>query len=315
MLRLTARRLLEFIPALILASMAIWGIIYLLPGSPATVIAGPNATPADVQAVAARLGLDRSVPQQYLIWISHVVHGNFGTSLLSNQPVSALIASRLPATIQLAVLSMLIALVISVPLGVVAAVWPHTVAGRLVNAYQATALAVPTFWVGILLILLFGLTWKVAPTASTYVSFWSDPLTALRNTMLPALTLGIFVSGVLSRFLAGTLSDELLRDYVRTARAKGLWETRVVLRHALRNALVPFVTVTGLQVGGFIGGTIVTEAVFDYPGVGSLIYSAISQRDYGLIQAGVLLIVVAFLVINLLVDLAYGYLDPRARAN
>jgi peptide/nickel transport system permease protein len=305
--------MLHFIPVLILASMAIWGMIYLIPGSPATIIAGPNGTPQEVRAISARLGLNRPIPVQYVIWVEHALRGDLGVSAFSGQPVTSLIASRLPATAQLAALSMIIALLVSVPLGILAGSRPRSWTRRFVDAYQATALAVPTFWLGILLIIFFGLYLKVLPTASNYVAFWQSPLGALKNTILPALTLGIFVSGILTRFLAGALTDALGRDYVRTARAKGVRERVIVLRHGLRNALLPFVTVTGLQLGGFVGGTIVTESVFSYPGLGSLIYQAVEGRDYALVQGTTLLIVVIFMLINLGVDVLYGVLDPRIR--
>jgi peptide/nickel transport system permease protein len=307
------RRLLQFIPVVILASIAVWAIIYAVPGSPAEALAGDNANPQTIVALNHRLGLDKPVILQYFIWIGHAVHLDFGNSAINGDPVLGQLASRIPASLQLALFAIVIGLVLAFPMGVVAAVKPRSVATKVVNFYQAVALAVPTFWVGILLIIGLAVKKHVFPSISNYVSIFSDPGQAIRNTLLPGLCLGIYISGIIARFIAASLKDALGQDYVRTARAKGVPEGAVISRHALRNALLPTVTVVGLQIGEFLGGTVVTEVVFSYPGLGRLIYTAVTSRDYPIIQAAVLFIVIAFLLINLIVDVLYAYLDPRVR--
>lgn len=307
------RRLLQFIPVIILASIAVWAIIYAVPGSPAEALVGPDATPQTLAAAKVRLGLDRPVIEQYFIWLGHAIHLNFGNSAISGESVLHLMSSRIPASIQLAVFSMVIGLLLAFPLGIISALKPRSVATKVINVYQAVALAVPTFWVGILLIIALTIHVHAFPAISNYVPFFADPVGAFRNTLLPALCLGIFISGIIARFISASLRQSMSQDYVRTARAKGLAEGKVISRHALRNAMLPTVTVVGLQIGSFLGGTVVTEVVFSYPGLGRMIYSAVTARDYPVIQGAVLFIVVAFLAINLVVDLLYAYLDPRVQ--
>lgn len=313
MVSYVVRRLLQFIPVIILASIAVWAIIYAVPGSPAVALVGPTATPETLAAAQARLGLNQPVIVQYFIWTGNAIHLNFGTSAISGEPVLHLLASRIPASIQLTFFSIVIGLALAFPLGIIAALKPRSVAAKVINFYQAAALAIPTFWVGILLIIGLAVKKHVFPSISNFVPVWSDPLGAFKNTFMPALCLGIYISGIIARFIAASLRDSLSQDYVRTARAKGVPEHAVVTRHALRNALLPTVTVVGLQIGEFLGGTVVTEVVFSYPGLGRLIYSAVTSRDYPVIQATVLFIVVAFLLINLIVDILYAFLDPRIR--
>ncbi len=307
------RRLLQFVPVVLLASIAVWAIIYAVPGSPADALAGQNATPETVAAIQQRLGLDRSVLIQYFVWMGNALHFDFGTSAINGQPVIGQLASRVPASLQLTLFSMVIGLVLAFPMGIVAGVKPRSIATKVISFYQAVALAVPTFWVGILLIIGLAVKKHAFPAISNYVSIWSDPIGAMYNTLLPALCLGIYISGIIARFIAASLKDALGQDYIRTARAKGVPEGAVISRHALRNAMLPTVTVVGLMIGEFLGGTVVTEVVFSYPGLGRMIYSAVTSRDYPIIQAAVLLIVIAFLLINLFVDLLYAYLDPRVR--
>jgi peptide/nickel transport system permease protein len=234
-----------------------------------------------------------------------------GRSLHSQQSVASLIAERLPATAQLGVAATLFGLVLGVPVAIISALRPGGWLDRTLSGWSALALGVPTFWLGILLILLFAVELRWLPSASAYVPLWQSPLEGLRNLLLPALTLGVYVSGIFARFLRAALVAELRADYVRTARAKGLPERDVVGRHVMRNALLPFVTIVGLMMANFIGGTVVTESVFTYPGLGRLLIQAISTRDYPLIQGCILFILVVFVLINLLVDVLYAYIDPR----
>lgn len=307
------RRVLQAVPVLLLASIAVWGIIYVIPGSPAIAIAGENATQEQIAAISRRLGLDQPIMVQYCTWLAHAVTLNLGVSAISQQPVTSLLLQRIPATIQLAAFSVGFGVVLAVPLALGYALRPSSWIGRLVGIYEAVALAVPTFWTGILLILAFSIQLKVLPGLSAFIPLWVDPLGAMRQLVLPSVTIGIYISGIVARFLASSLAEAMVQPYVVTARSKGVVERDVVLSHAFRNALIPTVTVIGLQFGLFLGGAVVTETVFNYPGLGRLIYSAVSARDYPVLQGALLFVVVVFLVVNLVVDLVYAYLDPRVK--
>ena len=304
-------RIAQLVPALFLASIAIWALIYLLPGDPAIALLGPNATPDQVAAVRGALGLDQPPLVQYVSWLGRVLHGNFGISYQTGLPVLDLIGSRAAATLQLGTLAFVVSMVVGVLLGVVAAARPASIAARVVGAYNSLTLAIPSFWLGLLLILLFGVWLRVLPPASAYIPIWQDPLGALRASILPIVTLASYTSGIVARFVRAAMVDVLGADYVRTARAKGVVESRVVWRHALRNALLPTVTVLGLQFGAFIGGAVVTEGVFNYPGLGTLVLNSVLSRDYTTLQATILMIVASFTLVNLAVDLLYAFLDPR----
>jgi len=305
------RRLAQLLPVTLLASLAIWAMIYAVPGGPVGAMVGENATPEQIRAVTERLGLDRPVLVQYGAWLGKALKGDLGLSLQNRQPVMELILERVPATVQLGIAAILIGLLIGVPIAILSALHPRSRLDRLLSGWSALALGVPTFWLGILLILLFAVELRWLPSASTYVAFWESPTKAISNLLLPATTLGVYVSGIFARFLRASLIGELHADYVRTARAKGLPERDVIGRHVLRNALLPFITIVGLMLASFIGGALVTEAVFTYPGLGRLLIQAISTRDYPLIQGAILFILVIYVVINLLVDVAYAWVDPR----
>jgi peptide/nickel transport system permease protein len=305
------RRILQLLPVLLIASALVWAMIYAVPGDPVAVLLGENATPEQVAAAQQRLGLDQPVVLQYLAWLKSAVTGDLGLSIHSREPVLHLIAQRLPATFQLAAAATLVALGLGVPVALVSALVPGSWIDRALSGWSALALGVPTFWLGILLILLFAVELHWLPSASGYVPFWQSPLDMLRNIALPALTLGLYVSGIFARFLRASLVGELHADYVRTARAKGLPERVVIGRHVLGNALLPFVTIIGLMMASFIGGAVVTEAVFTYPGLGRLLIQAISTRDYPLIQGCILVILVIYIAINVIVDVLYAYIDPR----
>jgi peptide/nickel transport system permease protein len=308
-----ARRLAQFAVVLLLASIAVWAFVFALPGDPATVLAGPDASAAEQAAIRDRLGLDRSIVAQYGTWLGNALTGDLGSSFYSAETVTATLADHVPATAQLAVLALLLTLAIAVPIGIVVALRPGSMAGRVLSGYLTVGLAVPAFWLGLLLIIVFAVQLRLLPAASDYVPFWQDPGKALRSTILPAAAIAVHASSVTARFLASSLAEVMGRDFIRTVRAKGVPERDVVRRHALRNAALPTVTVVGIQLGGFLGGTVVIEAVFNYPGLGRLLYTAIGERDYAVVQGGVLFVVAAFLCLNLLVDLLYAYLDPRIR--
>ena len=305
------RRLAQLLPVLLIASTGIWAMIYAVPGDPVAVIVGENGTPEQMQAVRERLGLDRPVLVQYFSWLGNALQGDLGVSIQNREPVRDLIAQRIPATVQLGIAATIVGLLLGIPVAVISALRPNSWIDRSLSGWSALALGVPTFWLGILLILLFAVYLRWLPAASTYVSFFESPWQATLNLFLPALTLGIYVSGIFARFLRASLLGELKADYVRTARSKGLRERDVVGRHVMRNALLPFVTIVGLMMANFIGGTVVTESVFTYPGLGRLLIQAISTRDYPLIQGCILFILLVFVLINLLVDVLYAYIDPR----
>jgi peptide/nickel transport system permease protein len=312
MARYVAWRLAQLVPVLFLASIAVWLMIYLIPGDPAIALLGGDATPEQLARARILMGLDQPLPVQYALWLGRVVRGDLGVSYLNGLPVRTMLAQRIPVTLQLTLASLVVALLIAGPLGIVAAVRPRSWIARGVTGYNALAMAVPTFWLGILLVLLFGIRLKWLPT-SGFVPLWDEPARALRFLILPAFTLGAYVSAVLARFVRAALLETLFQDYVRTARAKGVREAAVVWLHALRNALIPVVTVVGLQFGAFMGGAVITEAIFDYPGLGRMLLQAILTRDYTVIQGTILFVVSAFVLINLVTDLTYAFLDPRIR--
>jgi peptide/nickel transport system permease protein len=305
-------RLFQAVPVLILASLVIFGFIRLIPGDPALALAGQNATTEQIEALRRRFGLDRPLVAQYLTWISHGARGDLGVSYISDRPVADLIRQRIPATIQLALGSALVRLLIGGPIGVLAAIRPRNPLMRLVGIIIAIALATPTFWLGLLFILYFSVSRHWLP-ASGYVSFVESPVEAATHLLLPALTLGTYGTAVLIRFLSTSITDALQADYVRVAYAKGLRERSVVIRHALQVALPPVVTIMAIQFGQLLGGAVVTESVFGWPGLGRLILDAIGNRDYLVVQSTMLLFVTIFIALNVFADVVYALLDPRIR--
>lgn len=305
------RRLAQLAPVVLAGSLCIFLMIHAVPGGPVAALVGENATPERIAALTREFGLDQPVMTQYLQWLGRALTGDLGVSLHSREPVMTLIAQRLPATAQLAVLATLIGVAIGVPMALASALRPGGWLDRFVSGFSALALGVPTFWLGMLLILLLAVELRLLPAASAYHPFWRSPWMALQHTILPAATLGVYVAGIFARFLRASVMSELQSDYVRTARSKGLAEPAVIGRHVMRNALLPFVTIVGLMLAGFIGGAVVTESVFTYPGLGRLIIQAISARDYPLIQGCILVVLVSYMLINLFIDVLYSYIDPR----
>ncbi len=313
MLSYLIRRVWQLVLVLALGSVAVWLMIYAVPGSPELAIAGPDATAEQLAAVRERLGLDRPLPVQYFSWLTSALTGDLGQSLASRKPVTELLAQRIPATLQLIVFSALIGLVLALPAGTYAAFRPRSVVARVAMLFQVGLLAFPSFWLGIIFIWFFGLHLKVLPTISRYVPVLEDPAGAVRNTFLPALTLGLFMAAVLIRFVRSAVAEELGKPYIRAARAKGASETSLLINHALRNAALPIVTIVGLQLGAFVGGAVVTESIFNYPGIGRLVFVAVTTRDYPLVQGVLMFVVVSFALINMAVDLIYAALDPRIK--
>ncbi|HXU24226.1 MAG TPA: ABC transporter permease [Tepidiformaceae bacterium] len=305
-------RVLQAIPVLFLASIAVFLVLRLVPGDPATRLAGQDATPAQVQQIRKELGLTDPLPVQYGRWLDDLAHGNLGTSLSSGLPVSHLLALSFPPTLELAVASYIIALLIGIPLGVLAGARPRGAWDWVLSVYSVFALGVPHFMSGILLLLVFTVWLHWLPVGGQ-VAFTNSPLESIKYLALPSLALGAGVAAVLARYTRTALADVMDMDFIRTARAKGLEPRVVVIRHALRNALVPVITISALQIGGLLAGAIVIEQVFTRPGLGRLIINAINTRDYLVIQSTLVIFVAIFVVVNLLADIAYGLADPRVR--
>jgi peptide/nickel transport system permease protein len=283
-----------------------------LPGDPARALAGEQANPAQVAAIRAQYGLDDSVLAQYWHYLTASLHGDFGTSVRTNIPVRSMLGSALPVTIELSLLALVIASLIGVGMGVLAAVRRGRPAEWFANAFALLGLSVPNFWLGLMAILWLSVALAILP-ASGFVPFLDDPAANLQHMILPALVLGIGLAAVIMRQTRSSMLDALGTDYIRTARAKGLRERTVVGVHALRNSLIVVVTIVGLQLGALISGAVVTERIFALPGFGKLTVDSVFQRDYPVIQGVVLITATAYIVINLLVDLLYSLIDPRIR--
>jgi peptide/nickel transport system permease protein len=306
------RRLLEAVPVVFLATLVIFLGLRLLPGDPALILAGQDATPATLTAIREANGLDAPLPVQYVIWLQNVARGNLGVSFFTRAPVSQLIAQRAPATLELGIAGMLLTVLLGIPTGILAAVGHHRPGDWLISAFNGLAVAVPGFWLGILAILLFSLVLGWLPPGGRG-DLMRDPLLEMKFLLLPAVTLALPGAAALSRLVKASMLEVLSDDYVRTARAKGVAESGVIWRHVLRNGMVPVATIMGLQFGRLLGGAVITESVFSWPGIGRLIRDSIGNRDYAVVQACLLLLVMLFVVINLLTDVTYGILDPRIR--
>jgi peptide/nickel transport system permease protein len=312
MIAFVVARFVQAIPVVFLTSVAIFFFIRLIPGDPVVSIAGLNATPEQVAALRDRYGLDRPLVAQYLTWVGRVAQGDFGTAYASQQPISHLIWARLPATLELALGAMVVTLAIGGPLGVVSAVRPYHPLSRAISLFNAVAIATPTFWLGILLVLLFGVRLKWLPP-SGYTGITEDPGASLKSLVLPSFTLGLVGSAILIRFLSASVAEALGADYVMTAHAKGLPERRVIGTHVLKNALPPVITVMAVQFGYLLGGAVITEAIFGWPGLGRLMLDAIKAREYLVIQGTMLVFVTTFIVVNVLADACYAAVNPRLR--
>jgi peptide/nickel transport system permease protein len=307
-----ARRLATIVPTLLFVTILIFGLQQLLPGDPAIVLAGEERDPNVVAYLHAKLHLDEPLPVRYGYWLGGVLHGDLGESLRMQKPVTALIAEKLPVTIELAAIAIVIALVIGIPAGIVSAVWRNTVWDYAANAVALWGLSTPNFWLGIMLILLFSVSLGWLP-ASGYVSPFEDLRANLAAMIMPAFVLGNAIAAVLMRHTRSAMLQVLSSDYVRTARAKGLDERVVVLKHALRNALTPIITLGALELGTLLSGAVLTEQVFTIPGFGKLIVDAVFNRDYAVVQGVVLFTATAYIALNLLADLAYFVVNPRLR--
>lgn len=306
------RRLVSLLPTLVFVSMLIFGLQQLLPGDPAQILAGEDQSPELIAHLREKMHLDESLPVRYFYWVKGVLHGDLGESVRTQQPVLELILQKLPVTAELAVLSMLVGLLVSIPAGIISAVRPGTMWDYGANAFALSGLSVPHFWLGILMILFFSVELGWLP-ASGYVSPFENLRENLAAMVMPAFVLGTGISAVLMRHTRSSMMQVLSADYVRTARAKGLSERVVVLKHALRNALTPVITLGALELGTLLSGAVLTEQVFTIPGFGKLIIDAVFNRDYAVVQGVVLVTATAYILLNLMADIAYFVFNPRLR--
>lgn len=306
------RRLLQAVPVLFLITAIVFLVVYLIPGDPAMVVLGQGASPQNLAAVRQSMGLDKPLPVRYAVWLQNVLHGNLGDSILSQEPVLTLIGRAFPVTAYLTLFSLLIAILIALPTGIIAALRRNTLADFLCTTWAFFGISIPSFWLAIMLIYVFGVRLRWVPLQG-YVSPLANPLQSVQVMILPALTLGVFLSGPLMRYLRSSILQVMSQEYVLVARSKGLAEQRVIIRHVLRNSLIPFITVLGIQLGYLLGGAVIIEQVFALPGLGWLAIDAIGNRDFPVVQGVVLVVAVGFTLVNILVDVLYSVLDPRIR--
>jgi peptide/nickel transport system permease protein len=312
MLRLVVHRALVAIPTLIIVSMMIFGLQKMLPGDPVLAMAGEDQNPQVIAALREKYHLDKPLPTQYALWIGDVLHGNLGTSLRTGEPVTTLIAQKLPVTLQLAMFGLVIAIGIGIPLGILSAANRGKAIDYGANVLALSGMSIPNFWLGILLIFLVSVRWQLLPS-SGYVPPGEDLWMSFKTMVMPAFVLGAALGAQLMRHTRSAMLGVLRTDYIRTARAKGLLRGTVVLKHALRNALIPIVTVLALLFGELLAGAVLTEQVFTIPGFGKLIVDAVFNRDYAVVQGVVLVTAAGFIVLNLLADVLYVLLNPRLR--
>jgi peptide/nickel transport system permease protein len=312
LLAFLVRRLLQIVPTLILVSVLIFGLQQLLPGDPALIMAGEDRDPKVLAEIRHQYRLDEPVPVQYVYWMKGVLHGNLGESMRLKSSVGSLVAEKLPVTLQLAGMALLIALLIGIPAGIVSAVKKETLWDYAANIFSLWGLSTPNFWLGILLIFLFSVTLNWLP-ASGYVLLAENWKESLATTIMPAFVLGNALAAVLMRHTRSAMLQAMGADYVRTARAKGLTERRVVLKHALRNAMTPVITLLALEFGTLLSGAVLTEQIFTIPGFGKLIVDSVFNRDYAVVQGVVLITASTYIALNLLADIAYMLVNPRLR--
>ena len=304
MVRFLLRRLLLTIPVLLGVATLVFSLIHLVPGDPAQAMLGDGASPRDIAELRTNLGLDRPLPSQYAAFLRGAITGDLGTSFRTGQPVTLMIAERMPATAELALAAMLVAVVLAIPLGIVAAVWKNTVADHAAMTFSLAGISIPNFWLGPLLAIVFAVELGWLPVSGRGT---------LAHLVLPAVSLGLALSALLARMTRASLLEELGELYVRAARARGVSPTAAVLGHAMRNSLIPLVTIVALQFGAVLTGAVITETIFAWPGIGRLLIQSIGFRDYPMVQGCILLIAVTYVTVNLITDVMYGVLDPRIR--
>ena len=332
MRRYAVRRALTIVPVLLGVSVLVFSFIHLIPGDPALTMLGERATPEKVTEVRARLGLDRPIWQQYLLYVGNALRGDLGVSIVRGDPVASDLLRRFPATVELAMAAIVAAVALGIPIGVASAVWRNSPLDSLARLGALTGVSMPIFWLGLVLAWVFGVQLRLLPTGfrlSSGTAFvpwtnfvildallqrdWPTFVDALRHLILPALALATIPLAVVARMTRASMLEVLSREYIRTAEAKGLSRRAVVLRHALRNALLPVLTVVGLQVGRLLAGAILTETIFSWPGIGLWVYESIESRDYAIVQGVSLFIAVIVVGVNLLTDVLYAAVDPRIK--
>ena len=326
------KRFLTIVPVLVGVSVLVFGFIHLIPGDPAVTMLGERATPERVKEVRTQLGLDKPLYAQYIIYVGRILQGDLGTSILRGDPVFRDLARRFPATVELALTAICIAILVGVPSGIVSAVWRDSFFDGVSRIIALTGVSMPIFWLGLMLAWVFGVMLGWLPTGfrmdtdvtlATVTHFnildsiitgnWRAFIVTVRHLILPAVALSTIPMAVITRMTRASLLEVLSQDYIRTAEAKGLPQTAVVLQHAMRNALLPVLTVTGLQVGRLLAGAILTETIFSWPGIGLWIYEAIQARDYPIVQGATLFIATIFVLVNLATDVLYATVDPRIK--
>ncbi len=311
------KRFMLFIPTLILVTLMVFALMRLVPGDPAELLlmgfeGDGQFSEQQLADLRAKLGTDRSLPIQYLDWIWGMMRGDFGVSMYFDTPISEDLGAKLPITLELAVLALLLAFVVAMPLGVLSAVRQDTIADYASRIIAIAGVAMPTFWIGILVV-YFLVTWFDWLPPLGYANLWQDPWTNLQQMVFPAIALGFYNMALIARVTRSSMLEVFREDYIRTARSKGLRERAVIIRHALKNAFLPILTISGWQVGRLIAGTVVIETIFLVPGMGRLLVDSILHRDYTMIQSIVMVIAFMVLALNLIVDLLYAWLDPRIR--
>ncbi len=324
------RRLLASVVVLIFVSIVVFVAMRLAPGDPAMLMLGADAAgyviggagesayqkslyEEKLEELRREMGLDRPIYIQYLFWIRGILGGNLGYSVRNELPVLPIILGRLPATLELLVLAVIMAMIVAIPAGILAAVKHRSMIDYAVGAFSAAGFAIPVFWLGLLFILIFGVRLGWFPV-SGYIPLWESPVENLKRAFLPSLTLGLYLTAYFVRFLRADMLEVLQQDYIRTASAKGLTQSQIILRHALKNSIISLLTIIGIVVGGLLSGSVIIEQVFGWSGLGWLLVQSIFQRDYPMVQGIVLLAAFGFTMVNLLVDISYGLLNPRIRA-
>ncbi len=312
MIAFIVRRTLQMLLALFGVSIVVFALIQMVDGDPIRIALGTRFDPELYQRLLERSGLDRPLLEQYFTWLGSAVTGDLGVSFRTGQPVTEMVLERLPATIQLALVALLIALIVAIPAGIISAVRSGRPVDYGVTALSQVGVSMPDFWAGVMYILVFSLTLSWLPSAG-YVGLFDDPVAWVKHILLPALTVGLISGSIITRFVRSSVVEAANQDYVRTAKAKGLGEWGIIRDHVLPNAWISIVTVVGLQLGFLLGGVVVVETVFAWPGLGRLALTAVESRDFTVLQGAVLYIAAMFLVVNLVVDIVYARLDPRVR--
>lgn len=312
MLKYIMRRLILLLPVIAIVGTIVFVLIHLTPGDPAAVMLGPDATPEQIERLRERLGLNEPLYLQYLNWFAGAIRLDFGDSIFLGQPVTEALLARAQPTLLLTLYALTIQVLIGVPAGVIAAVKHNSLIDRILMVLSISGAAIPSFFLGIMLILFFAVRLNWLPSGG-FVSVFDNPIEHLKRMIMPAFALGFTSAGLLARLVRSSMLDVLREDYIRTAMAKGLPQRMMVIRHALRNALIPAITVIGYSLGGLLGGAVVTETVFTIPGMGRMVVQSVARRDFPVIQGAILLIAAFYVLANLLVDVLYVYIDPRVR--